>query len=75
MFVKPDFRKRELELRFADGVVCIYGTAAGLTKLSKLCLRLVENPNQGHIHLEDYHVLTDKSAEGAIAIFEATTKT
>ena len=70
-FRKPDFGNRNLELRFENEVVCIYGTVAGLKRLGELCNRLIENPAQGHIHLEDApNFLTDESEKGAIAIFE-----
>jgi hypothetical protein len=68
-FVEPDFRERDVELRFEDGIVCIYGTAEGMKKIADLCNWLIEDPNQGHIHLEDHSILTDKSEKGAIAIF------
>ena len=64
--VTPEF---PVELRFDDGVVCIYGTARGLRRIAEFCNRLVEDPNQGHIHLEDQRILTDRSEKGAIAIF------
>lgn len=69
-FTKPDFSKKDVELRFENNVVCIYGTRKGLEKLAKSCRELIDHPNQGHIHLEDYGILTDKSERGAIAIFE-----
>ncbi|MHC4574966.1 MAG: Imm32 family immunity protein [Planctomycetota bacterium] len=69
-FRKPDFSKYNLELRFENNVGCIYGTAEGLKKIADLCHELIENPNQGHIHLEDYAILTKESERGAIAIFD-----
>lgn len=69
-FKKPDFSKKELELRFEENVICIYGIAGGLRKLAELCNNLVNEPNQGHIHLEDLHLLTSNSENCAIAIFE-----
>ncbi len=70
-FISPDFRKGELELRFENNVICIYGTKEGLKKLAKIILELIENPGQGHVHLENemYGVLTEESNKGAIAIF------
>lgn len=38
-FKKPDFSKKDLELRFEDNVICIYGTAGGLRKLAELLVR------------------------------------
>jgi hypothetical protein len=57
-FRKPDFSRKILELRFENDVVCIYGTAEGLKQLADLCLELIKNPNEGHMHLEDYDILT-----------------
>ena len=69
-FIKPDFTERSLELRFENNEVCIYGTKDGLKKLSEMVLNLVDKPQQGHIHLEDYELLTKDSLVGAIAIFD-----
>lgn len=69
-FRKPDFSKKDLEVRFEDNVVCIYGTAEGLRKLAELCNNLVDEPNQGHIHLENLRLLTGNSEKCSIAIFE-----
>ena len=69
-FRKPNFQDKALELRFENNEVCIYGTKEGLQKLADLILKLVAKPSQGHIHLEDYNVLTKDSLVGAVAIFE-----
>ncbi len=69
-FVKPVFKDKSLELRYENNEICIYGTKEGLKKLSDLILNLIANPKQGHIHLEDYEILTDKSLIGAVAIFD-----
>lgn len=69
-FIKPDFSEKSLELRCENNEICIYGTKEGLKKLSNLILDLIENPRQGHIHLEDYELLTGTSLIGAVAIFE-----
>ena len=68
-FKKPDFSKGDVELRFENGVVCIYATENGLKRIADLCLKLVEHPGQGHMHLEEYQLLTNASKKGAIAIF------
>ena len=70
-FHYPDFAGGNLELRFEDDTVCIYGTASGLRSLAELILDLVGHPNQGHIHLEspELQLLTPESEKGAIAIF------
>ncbi len=69
IFESPDFTNYSVELRFDDDEVCIYGTREGLLRIAEFCKELAENPNQGHIHLEDYRILTKKSKKGAIAIF------
>lgn len=69
-FIEPIFNDKSLELRYENNVVCMYGTSDGLKKLSDLILDLIKNPEQQHIHIEDYQILTKKSLKGAIAIFE-----
>ncbi len=68
-FRRPDFGKRQLELRCEDGEVCIYATAGGLEKLMAFCKQLLGSPGMGHIHLEDYEVLTRDSLPGVLAVF------
>jgi hypothetical protein len=68
-FIKPDFTENSLELRYENNEVCIYGTKDGLKRLSEMILQLIDKPKQGHIHLEDYDLLTKKSLIGAVAIF------
>lgn len=70
-FKKPIFKNKHIEMRFEDGEVCIYATKSGLEKLSVFCKMLVTNPQKGHLHLEDYDVLTENSLKGTIAIFTA----
>ena len=65
----PNFSDKELEFRYENNIMCIYGTSKGLEKLSNLCLELVNNPDQGHIHLENYQILKKESLTCAIAIF------
>ena len=70
-FKYPDFSNGELELRFENNIICLYGTRDGLKKLSDMCLELIEDPNQGHIHIEDYNnLLTKNSLKGVVAIFD-----
>lgn len=69
-FREPDFTDKFLEFRFENGEVCIYGNKEGLRKLSDLCLELIENPDQSHIHLNRNIILTKESLPGAIAIFD-----
>ena len=73
-FQTPSWKDRCVELRFADGEVCIYATKEGLQCLSKFCLQLAEssdsNPRfEDHVHLEDYELLTPESLPGVIAVF------
>lgn len=68
-FEMPNFENKHLELRFEDGEVCIYATTEGLEKIIEFCNILLENPSKGHIHLEDYEILTDRSEKGVIALF------
>ena len=68
-FIRPVFDTGVVELRCENDEVCIYGTPEGLTKLGGLIMRLVDNPREGHVHLEDYEILTDRSLIGAVAIF------
>lgn len=68
-FIKPDFDSGEIELRCESDGVCIYGTEVGIKKIIEFCQKLLDKPQQGHIHLEDYSVLTEDSLRGAIAIF------
>ena len=72
IFRKPDFRTRDIELRYENGVVCIYGTAEGLRRVVAFCESLIDSPSLSHIHLEDHPILTAESEKGAIAIFSKT---
>ncbi|GFE56724.1 hypothetical protein [Geobacter sp. AOG1] len=69
-FIKPNFAKGEIELRVENDEVCIYATSAGLEKLASFCNELISNPRKGHIHLEDYELLTENSMKGTIALLE-----
>lgn len=68
-FRKPDFRQGQIELRCEQGEVAIYATQAGLRKLIDLCRALCEDPRRGHLHLEDYELLTTESLKGTLAAF------
>lgn len=70
-FKEPNFRNGILELRFENNEICIYGTRLGLQRLSEFCQKLINKPQIGHVHLEDYEILTPDSLIGAVAIFEA----
>jgi hypothetical protein len=70
-FQMPNFGERELELRCENGEVCIYATKTGLESLMYFCEKLLKNPGAGHIHLEDYEILTQDSLKGTLAIFES----
>lgn len=69
-FKEPDFTSRDIELRFSDNEVSIYATEVGLERLVDFCKTLLEKPEKGHIHLDDYEVLTEDSLKGVIAIFK-----
>lgn len=68
-FRKPNFGKRHIELRFEDEEICVYATTTGLERLMTFCKSLLDSPQQGHIHLEDYEILTKDSLRGAVAVF------
>ncbi|MCK5236762.1 MAG: hypothetical protein KAR06_07235 [Deltaproteobacteria bacterium] len=68
-FKQPDFNGRDIELSLSDNEVCVYATEAGLKKLIDFCQALIDKPQEGHIHLEDYEVLTQDSLNGVIAVF------
>lgn len=68
-FREPDFTSGNIELRFAEGEICIYATKEGLEEIARFCSSLISKPKQGHIHLEDYQVLTQDSLKGVIAVF------
>ena len=70
IFKQPSFSEGHLELRFEDEEVCIYATRIGLEKLMAFCKQLLDNPRKGHIHLEDYEILTRDSLKGVLAVFE-----
>jgi hypothetical protein len=68
---QPDFQKGEVELRIGENnEIAIYGTAEGLKKIAELINHLIGNPRVGHVHLEDYEILTKNSLKGVVAIFE-----
>lgn len=69
-FQKPDFSDKDIELRFVDNEICIYATKTGLKELIKHCQTLIDKHDTGHIHLEDYNVLTKDSLNGVIAVFQ-----
>lgn len=68
-FKEPDFSNGELNISVQDGEVRIYGTNEGIKRLMSLCKDLIDNPKQGHVHLEDYELLAKESLKGVIALF------
>jgi len=67
----PDFQKSEVELRIGENnVIEIYGTVDGLKKIAELINHLIGNPRVGHVHLEDYEILSKNSLKGVIAVFD-----
>ena len=69
-FVPPDFGEGDIELRFQEDEICIYASEDGLKKLIEFCQMLLDNPQKGHLHLEDYEVLTSDSLRGVMATFK-----
>ena len=69
IFRHPEFRDRSLELRCEKDEVCVYATEDGLRRLIELCTHLLNDPKAGHVHLEDYEILTADSLRGSIALF------
>jgi hypothetical protein len=73
-FVSPNFENGDLEIRFENDTVCIYGTTVGLERLAEMCYKLIKKGKEDHIHLEDYALLTEKSVPTVIAIFRKNLK-
>jgi hypothetical protein len=71
-FKKPSFEDRQIELRYDNDEICIYATRAGLERIITFCKYLLEHPKRGsgHVHLEDYELLTNASLKGVIALFD-----
>jgi hypothetical protein len=70
-FRQPDFGGRHIELRCKGDEVAMYMTEAGLRRVMEFCKTLLDDPSIGHIHLEDYELLTANSLRGAIAVFRS----
>ena len=74
-FQVPQFTDGQLEIRIDDEGVAIYGTRDGLRALAKICTKLASRnlgrDGTAHIHLEDHALLTSKSVNAAVAVFEA----
>jgi len=68
---KPNFGKQHIELRFENDEICIYATRVGLERIVAFCNYLLDHPRRGagHVHLEDYEILTKDSLRGTIAVF------
>lgn len=74
-FLTPSFESGDLELRFADDEVLIYGTPNGLMHLASLCVALAQRTEAtDHCHLDDYGLLTLQSLRGVIAVFRQREK-
>ena len=69
---EPVFEGRQIELRCENDEICIYGTRAGLERIMAFCQYLLDHPKRGagHVHLEDYELLTSGSLKGVIALFD-----
>ena len=77
LFQPPDFSTGDVECRFQDGEVCIYGTPAGLRRFSDLLIKVATEGEIGgsaHLHTEDYALLTCKSERCAVAAFCPSTQ-
>jgi hypothetical protein len=74
-FHAPDFSKGTLEFRHSDGEISVYGTREGLLRLADLCAQLAKRPTPNendHLHLEDYDLLTQRSLQAVVAVFDGT---
>jgi len=71
-FRRPDFKDRHIELRSSDVEVALYVTETGAQKIIELLKNMLEHPQMGHVHLEDYQLLTAESRQGTIALFRAS---
>ena len=67
-FKEPNFNGKHIEIRRDGDDVEVIATKIGLEKLINFCRDLINNPHQGHIHLEDYDVLTNESLKGALVL-------
>lgn len=68
---KTDFTQKAIKLRVEENEICIYATTVGLKKLIGLCETLLDSPKKGHIHLEDYELLTEDSPNVVIEVVES----
>ena len=57
----PSDSRQVLEIRSDGQAVAVRGTDSGLTWLAQKCFLLVDSQRRGHIHLEDYYILTPGS--------------
>ncbi len=73
-FQGPDFTHGQLEFRVDSEGVAIYGTRAGLEELARICTKLAArtlgSDGTAHVHLEDHALLTSKSLNAAVAVFD-----
>jgi hypothetical protein len=77
-FQGPEFTDGQLEFRIDAEGIAIYGTRDGLNALAKLCTKLssrsLGRDGTAHIHLEDHALLTSKSVNAAVAVFDRPAK-
>ena len=74
MFKIPDFKNSDIEFRFENDEICIYGTPKGLKAISDACIKLIGKPNEGHIHFDSDLSpvpLSNDSKHAVIAIFNS----
>ena len=71
-FNRPSFADGQIEVRYCDKEMCIYGTASGLERLIQLIRDLIstnQDQESAHIHVEDFDLLTKSSLKCVVALF------
>ena len=69
-FKFPDFKDCDLEFRYENDEICVYGTSDGLMWLAEKCRELAGKTATTHMHLEEYDRLTEASIKATIAVFK-----
>jgi hypothetical protein len=69
-FIKPNFKSRDVEIRYNNDSVDIFATERGLKRIIAICELLIEeSPNVQHQHLENQGLLTKESLKCTIRMF------
>ena len=63
--------KKTIEIRFENDEVVIQATKEGLHKIKEFCDKLLKKPKIGHIHMEDYEVLTVSSVKATLVLLDS----